>query len=74
MNGPQHYAAAEDLLGKSNTVSIDDGWAPLVAQQAQIHATLALAAATAAAASLDDVQHHDGGPDSPLSWRSALGS
>lgn len=46
MNGPRHYREAEDLIAKSNTVSIDDGHAALVAAQAQVHATLALAAAT----------------------------
>lgn len=36
-----HYGRAEDLLEKSNTVDMADGWAQLVAAQAQVHATLA---------------------------------
>ncbi|MBM4590190.1 hypothetical protein GS507_18580 [Rhodococcus hoagii] len=48
MTGPEHFAEAERLVRKSNEVAMDDGWAALVAAQAQVHATLALAAATAA--------------------------
>lgn len=45
MNGPGHYAAAERLLKMSDGVDAD--FAQLVVAQAQVHATLALAAATA---------------------------
>ena len=48
MTGPEHYSEAEALLDKSNVVSMDDGYAQLVVAQAQVHATLALTAATAA--------------------------
>jgi len=49
MTGPEHYAKAEELLGKAEQFVQADK--PLAAtssvQQAQVHATLALAAATA---------------------------
>jgi len=49
MTGPEHYARAEELLGKAEQLVQADK--PLAAassvEQAQVHATLALAAATA---------------------------
>jgi hypothetical protein len=54
VNGPAHYAAAERLLSA-------DGWGPPTAAevaQAQVHATLALAAATAL----------PGGTDTQVAW------
>lgn len=45
MNGPQHYAAAQGLLARSDEVDQVD--AALLVAQAQVHATLAAAAATA---------------------------
>lgn len=45
MNGPQHYKEAERLLAYST--GVDGEFAPLIVAQAQVHATLALAAATA---------------------------
>lgn len=45
MTGPQHYAAAQSLVERSLGVEPDEA-AYLVAR-AQVHATLALAAATA---------------------------
>lgn len=44
MNGPQHYAMAETLLRGAGDINADGDF--LVAL-AQVHATLALAAATA---------------------------
>jgi hypothetical protein len=52
MNGHEHYAEAERLLAQ-----VDDGaadWEPIVAA-AQVHATLALAAATAVPSTTDAV-------------------
>jgi hypothetical protein len=48
MNGPQHFAAAEQKIKESGEV--DGAYAMLTIQQAQAHATLALAAATIDAA------------------------
>lgn len=50
MTGPEHFAEAERLLRQSSSVSLHDGHAQLLAAQAQVHATLALASATALAA------------------------
>jgi hypothetical protein len=44
MNGPAHYRKAEELVAKVDDGAVD--WGPLV-RSAQVHATLALAAATA---------------------------
>ena len=43
--GPEHYQEAERLVGLVDDGAVD--WQPLAAE-AQVHATLALAAATAA--------------------------
>lgn len=52
MNGPQHYLRAEELLADitrtDGSVDYGDGGEAFVAA-AQVHATLALAAATASA-------------------------
>jgi len=49
VNGPEHYREAERLLGKAQgTGSISIKHAEAYAALAQVHATLALAAATAA--------------------------
>jgi hypothetical protein len=51
MNGPQHYREAEWLLERAHHFTYGDGADPVVgaalAAEAQAHATLALAAATA---------------------------
>lgn len=49
MNGPQHYKEAEELLAyvAENPNEEDEPYLQLVAVTAQVHATLALAAATA---------------------------
>jgi len=49
MTGPEHYREAEKLLAHAD-VAIDEGYsdrAGLMHAEAQVHATLALAAATA---------------------------
>lgn len=51
MNGPEHYAEAEQLLAFADSpAAVVMGLARVIAA-AQVHATLALAAATAEAAS-----------------------
>lgn len=51
MTGPEHYKAAERLADRANHFTYGDGADPVVgaalAAEAQVHATLALAAATA---------------------------
>lgn len=50
MNGPEHYREAERLLGVASDLpigAIHDGAAGTTLDQAQVHATLALVAATA---------------------------
>lgn len=46
MNGPDHYAAAEQSLGVAATTS-NAATIPVYLAEAQVHATLALAAALA---------------------------
>ena len=69
MNGPTHYAEAERLLRHTEqAVSDQFGHGSECARQqiamAQVHATLALAAAAAIATNGDDWEHVlvDGGP------------
>ena len=53
MTGPEHYAEAERLLGIVSEAVAEPGDVPLnkqIVAEAQVHATLALAAATAMAA------------------------
>lgn len=45
MTGPEHYQAAEDLLDEPLGENPEHAWRFIM--QAQVHATLALAAATA---------------------------
>lgn len=47
MTGPEHYRKAESLLAAVN-VDVSSELTPLFIEQAKVHATLALAAATAA--------------------------
>lgn len=51
MNGPEHYREAERLAGMAHHFTYGDGGDPVtgaaLAAEAQVHATLALAAATA---------------------------
>lgn len=67
MNGPAHFGIAETLLEQADQAHRDQD-RPAEAQtllaQAQVHATLALAAATAlpaiaAAAHVDDLERHE---------------
>ena len=43
MNGPEHYAAAEKLAGEANGADVE--FARYLLAKAQVHATLAAAAA-----------------------------
>ncbi|NKE59581.1 hypothetical protein FXN61_23335 [Lentzea sp. PSKA42] len=54
MNGPEHYAAAQEFLAAAKADDIEPGEAAEVSNLAiaQVHATLALAAATAMAGSI----------------------
>lgn len=67
MNGPQHYQAAEELIERANGWSDDDHQlATLDFAEAQVHATLALAAAVALGTQrLDD---HGMGPADSNAW------
>lgn len=60
MNGPQHYREAERLIKSADFFIYGDGAAPVagaaMAAQAQVHATLALAAATAMHATVDGTE------------------
>lgn len=51
MTGPEHYRQAEKLADQANRYTYGDGGDPVtgaaLAAEAQVHATLALAAATA---------------------------
>lgn len=47
MTGPEHYREAERLIARSNECYADDPAVVLALEEAQVHATLALAAATA---------------------------
>ncbi|MFF1756174.1 hypothetical protein [Streptomyces sp. NPDC058266] len=57
MTGPEHYREAERLAGMAHHFTYGDGADPVaghaLAAEAQVHATLALAAATAMAAPVD---------------------
>jgi len=57
MTGPEHYRKAERLADQANHFTYGDGADPVtgaaLAAEAQVHATLALAAATAMSADWD---------------------
>ncbi|MEU8886687.1 hypothetical protein [Streptomyces sp. NPDC048442] len=57
MTGPEHYRQAERLADQANHYTYGDGADPVVgaalAAEAQVHATLALAAATVMQAPVD---------------------
>ncbi|WP_262059703.1 hypothetical protein [Streptomyces sp. STR69] len=59
--GPEHYLEAEHLVERAHHYTYGDGADPVtgaaLAAEAQVHATLALAAATA----LNDHSHSEGG-------------
>ncbi|MFD4672380.1 hypothetical protein ACFWNN_21810 [Lentzea sp. NPDC058450] len=52
MNGPEHYAAAQEYLAAAKADGVEPGGAASNLAIAQVHATLALAAATAMAGSV----------------------
>ncbi|RBQ21532.1 hypothetical protein DP939_02150 [Spongiactinospora rosea] len=58
MTGPEHYRQAEQLADRAHHWTYGDGGDPVVgaalAAEAQVHATLALAAATALSVSASD--------------------
>ncbi|MFD4343433.1 hypothetical protein ACFWQ6_00875 [Streptomyces coelicoflavus] len=59
-SGPQHYQEAERLLTRAHFYTYGDGGDPVTgaafAAEAQVHATLALAAATAVSAPVDGAE------------------
>lgn len=59
MNGPEHYTEAERDIERANNCEISDGTAAFMLARAQVHATLAAAAAAA---------HSD---ESAAQWRTA---
>lgn len=66
MTGPEHYREAERLGHMAQGQEL--AWAMFTVAQAQVHATLALAAATA----IND--YPDGAPiDDARAWRDAAG-
>jgi hypothetical protein len=76
MNGPQHYREAERLIKglktDSGAVYVEEGNEQVIAL-AQVHATLALATATAMGAPVD--QEADSGlpPQDAKAWNDAAG-
>lgn len=66
MTGPEHYQTAEQLLVHARETLADDGGA-WHQRQAQAHATLALAAATALAANALPTRDHE-------AWHAAAGT
>ncbi|MET9815282.1 hypothetical protein [Streptomyces sp. NPDC006355] len=60
MTGPEHYREAERLAGMAHHFTYGDGADPVagaaLAAEAQVHATLALAAATAMQAAVDGAE------------------
>lgn len=67
MTGPEHYAAAERLLEGAQEKEAPEWFANLVAE-AQVHATLALAAATASAGNLVRWDDNQG----PTDWQEVI--
>ncbi|MFC8625660.1 hypothetical protein [Streptomyces anulatus] len=67
MNGPQHYSEAEWLAERAHHFTYGDGSNPVIgaalAAEAQVHATLALAAATAMQAAVDGSEPGMSGPE-----------
>jgi hypothetical protein len=67
VTGPEHYREAERLLGMAHHFTYGDGADPVagaaLAAEAQGHATLALAAATAMQAAVDGSEAGMGSPE-----------
>lgn len=72
MTGPEHYREAERLLRDYDEMDKPRGWSvtPIILTQAHIHATLAMAAATAYVAERD----YYGDEATSRSWAQAVGS
>ncbi|MFP3990688.1 hypothetical protein U9R90_25125 [Streptomyces sp. E11-3] len=74
--GPHHYREAEWLAERAHHFTYGDGGDPVVgaalAAEAQVHATLALAAATAMQAAVDGSEPGMGSPEF-AAWYSAAG-
>lgn len=86
MNGPQHYREAERLTVQANTwANADMGWRAHLSSEeriayrmadladAQVHATLALAAATAMGAPVDGEADSGLPPQDATAWNDAAG-
>jgi hypothetical protein len=71
MTGPEHYREAERLLGLATDPQSTNPF--LQAQAAQVHATLALAAATAVAAPVEDEPDSGMPPADATAWYQAVG-
>jgi hypothetical protein len=70
MTGPEHYRCAEVKLQRALT---EGGYATELVAEALVHATLALAAATAANIRRNGVMSECGVPyDSVIAWRDVL--
>jgi hypothetical protein len=59
MTGPEHYREAERLLFQSQAIGQDGAGQAIVISAAQVHATLAVAAATALMAPADFTSVND---------------
>lgn len=73
MNGPEHYRQAEKLIDDAHTMQSENGpgcGSEEVLAEAQVHATLALAAATAL---LGPVASRGYGDRDLNTWREAAG-
>ena len=77
MSGPEHYRAAEDLLETAvDGGNVDTEYEDRLTARAQVHATLALAAATAG---LDAIEGPNGGSatgrgvDDAIGWNRVIG-
>lgn len=69
MTGPEHYKAAERLLAESDNFLPEDQQGCVYLAAAQVHATLALAAATA----MPTVTRMMGDHDEITEWGRAIG-
>jgi hypothetical protein len=72
MTGPEHYREAERLIANAAALGYGDGDRDTsgIVAVAQVHATLALAAATAL---LSDLSTYDDEPEQKA-WRAAAGT
>jgi hypothetical protein len=70
MTGPEHYIQAERLIADSGSAELGSPQEMGLLVAAQVHATLALAAATAL---LSDLSTYDDEPEQKA-WRAAAGT